>query len=152
VIRAFRLPLAIVVASLGLVACEYRNETTTTVTPPQASLPDDTVLRPQASDTASRPVTEPSGAPANETAAAAQPTTTAAGPDTSAAAPTTSAAAPDTNAMGAAGPVASDGTAAQTELGRFLEESAKKADTASGHQGDKPAAQPADKPSSQKRS
>ena len=138
--KALRLPLLVLAASLGLAACEYHNATETHVIPPQASAPDDTTRLP-ATNTAAAPVTPASGASADATTAPAQPTANATAPDRNAATSANAASAgvpapanspaPDTNAMGApatsvSAPAASDGTAAQTELGRFLEENASR--------------------------
>jgi hypothetical protein len=125
-VKRLRLALLALAASLGLAACDYRNETATHVSPPQASLPDDTVLRSPSTASAAGPVTDQPGAPADATPAPAQPTANAA-PDMNAQAPGANAPAPDTGAMGAqpaAGApadLASDGTAAPTALGRFLD-------------------------------
>ncbi|MDB5956215.1 M23 family metallopeptidase [Ramlibacter sp.] len=133
--RRWSLPVLAVVATFGLQACD-RQAPVTTVVPPTASLPDNTVLQPGAAATAAAPAAPapvavaPVPAPASEPQAAA-PATAAAAPTEPAApvAPAVAAAsapAPDTAAMGAApgasapAPAATaQGTAAPTEMSKL---------------------------------
>jgi hypothetical protein len=130
-VKTLRPVLLVVAVSLGLAACDYRDETH--VTPPQASAPDDTPRVGPATSTAAAPVTEQPAVPATASVTPAEPpetTTDAAASDANATRPTAdaTAAAPATNAMGAqpanmpAAAPAADGSAAPTELARFLEE------------------------------
>lgn len=147
------LPLVIALGTLGLQACDQQ-PSQTTVTAPQASLPDDASLRaPAATPPATAQAPAASASPAPETTAqSTQPATSgdnsvppaqAAAADASApvaaASPTPEPAPPSTAAMGAqpVDPAAStpQGVAAPTELSRFFEPAAP-APTA------KPAAKP----------
>ena len=147
--KNWQLSLLVAAAVLGLQACDQQPPRTT-VTPPQASLPDDTVL--QASPgtaTASPPVaaeTQPTTSGDNVAVTAQAPASAAsaneAAPSTDPALPNptagTAPATPETAAMGAqpgpapaiatatpAAPAVAtpDGTAAPTELSRFFDES-----------------------------
>ncbi len=154
--KHWKLPLAAALAVLGLQACDVsvREAPRTTVTPPTSSLPDSTPMNGQAATPA--PV-----APATESTAAAPTTTPTTSGDNPAAAtlppaadPAQAAASsPDTAAMGAQSGMTSpavsvaDGTAAPTELSRFLEESERSAASASS-----PAKSSEAKPEAAKRS
>ena len=131
--RRWSLPLAVALAALGLQGCD-RQAPITTVVPPTASLPDDTVLRPGAAPTAAAPAasatTAQAAAPAAPEIAAAAPApaapVVAAAPVAPAVSPAVapaepalaaaSAPGPDTAAMGAA-PAASASTPAATPQG-----------------------------------
>jgi murein DD-endopeptidase MepM/ murein hydrolase activator NlpD len=133
-VKHWKLPLAAALAVIGLQACDVsvREDARTTVTPPTSSLPDSTPMNGQPAATppavaGAEPTTTPTTSGDNPLAAAPP----AADPALAAAS------SPDTAAMGAqpepAAPAVSvpDGTAAPTELARFLEETDRSAASAS---------------------
>lgn len=124
--KHWKLPLAAALAVIGLQACDVsvREEPRTTVTAPTSSLPDSTPMNGQ-------PATTPPAVAATE--ATTTPTTSgdnpvAATPPASSDPALAAASAPETAAMGAQPGLSAsavsvpDGTAAPTELSRFLEE------------------------------
>lgn len=133
--KRWKLPLAAALAVIGLQACDVavREEPRTTVTAPTSSVPDSTPMNGQ-------PAATPPAVAGTE--ATTTPTTSgdnavAATPPASADPALAAASAPETAAMGAqpglsapAVPVP-DGTAAPTELSRFLEETERGAASAS---------------------
>lgn len=143
--KHWKLPLAAALAVIGLQACDVsvREEPRTTVTAPTASLPDNTPMngQPAAAPPAvagTEATTTPITSGDNTTAATPSgDNSTAATPPASADPALAAASSPDTAAMGAqsglSAPAASvpDGTAAPTELSRFLEASERGSASAS---------------------
>lgn len=140
--KHWNLPLAAALAVIGLQACDVsvREEPRTSVTAPTSSLPDSTPMNGQPATTPPAVAGTESTTPAPVAGTESTTTPTTSGDNTVAAAPAPSAdpalaaaSSPDTAAMGAQpgqSPAAAsvpDGTAAPTELSRFLEETERRA-------------------------